>query len=157
MSLHTSLKKWLIELGENYTYNKKRYYQRCYSGDSEPIDVRKGKRHIEYQPDVIFERNGRLSVIELAFEEDWRAIAGEICLCSLSGRVDSLLIIRFQGINPDPDYIKVKRLVSILNEIYWQSGVVKHGVGSIFLPEGVTLQKGKTIILGQLKRLDWID
>ena len=74
--VHDELKQWLLELGEKYGYD-------VYSGDSEPIDIRIKKKHIEYKPDVVWVWKGGLYIIEIAFSEDWRAIVGEFLLVSM--------------------------------------------------------------------------
>ena len=82
-SLHNSLKQWLVELGKRIKdANGKPKYE-AYSGDSRPIDVRYGKKHVEYLADVVWNRRGRLYIIELAFSENWRCIVGEIALASM--------------------------------------------------------------------------
>lgn len=82
-SLHNSLKQWLVELGKQAKDARGNPKYEAYSGDSKPIDVRYGKKHVEYNPDVVFNRRGRLYIIELAFSENWRSIVGEIALASM--------------------------------------------------------------------------
>lgn len=137
MEFHDSLKSWLISKGQaRTTESGKRYYSRCYSGDSQPLDVRVGKRRFEFQPDVIFDKNGVLDVIELAFEEDWRAIVGEATMCSMVGRVEALMTIRYKE-NDTADE-KVGRAISLLSEKYTEDGTIRNGVGVIFFPKGLS-------------------
>jgi hypothetical protein len=82
-SLHDSLKQWLVELGKQTKDANGNPRYEAYSGDSQPIDVRYGKKHVEYNPDVVWNRRGRLYIIELAFSENWRSIVGEIALASV--------------------------------------------------------------------------
>jgi hypothetical protein len=78
------LKQWLVELGkQSKDANGNPRYEASYSGDSEPIDIRYGKKHVEYIPDVVWNRKGRLHIIELAFSENWRSIVGEIASASM--------------------------------------------------------------------------
>lgn len=78
MASHTAVKKALMELGES----TERY--KAKSGDSEPLDVRLGKRHITYRQDVYWlTPQGRIMVFEIPLTEDERAIVGELCLASL--------------------------------------------------------------------------
>ncbi len=68
---HTTLKKYLVNLGKNVKDSKgEPYYDVCCSGDSEPLDIRVKKKHLEYFPDVIWKRKGKYYLIELAFTED---------------------------------------------------------------------------------------
>lgn len=84
MSFHDELKKLLVESGANATSsNGKPYFSRSYSGDSEPIDVRRGRKSVEYAPDVIWERVGKKFIIEIALNENWRSIVGEFALASV--------------------------------------------------------------------------
>ena len=92
--VHDELKQWLLDLG------KKSGYDHTYSGDSEPIDIRIKKKHVEYNPDVVWNHKGNLYIIEIAFSEDWRAIAGEFLLVSMIRNCKGFLIIT-EG---DPDF-----------------------------------------------------
>jgi hypothetical protein len=85
-SVHEKLKQWLLELGRKKGYE-------TYSGDSEPVDIRIKKKHIEYKPDVIWHWKGGLYIAEIAFSEDWRAIAGEFLLISMVKSCKGFLII----------------------------------------------------------------
>jgi hypothetical protein len=68
MRVHDALKYWLIALGENTTDARgKQYYEDVYSGDSKPVDVREGMSHLEWRPDVVLVRRGRMTIIEIAF------------------------------------------------------------------------------------------
>jgi hypothetical protein len=85
-TVHTELKQWLLELGEKSGYE-------AYSGDSEPIDIRIKKKHIEYFPDVIWNWKGGLYITEIAFSEDWRAIVGEFFLASMIKNIKGFFMI----------------------------------------------------------------
>lgn len=82
-SLHDSLKQWLVELGGQVKDARRNPRYEAYSGDSQPIDIRYGKKHVEYNPDVVWNHKGQLHIIELAFSENWRSIVGEIALASM--------------------------------------------------------------------------
>lgn len=92
-TVHEKLKHWLIELGDENGYE-------AYSGDSEPVDVRVKRKHIEYRPDVVWNYKGRLYIIELAFSEDWRAIVGEFLLVSLIKNCREFFMVTIG----DPDF-----------------------------------------------------
>lgn len=92
-TVHEKLKHWLIELGDENGYE-------AYSGDSEPIDVRVERKHVEYRPDVVWNYKGRLYIIELAFSEDWRAIVGEFLLVSLIKNCREFFMVTIG----DPDF-----------------------------------------------------
>jgi len=114
---HNTLKEYLLELGRNVKDSKGKPYYRVYSGDSEPIDIRRGKKHIEYAPDVIWERKGRPLIIEIALNEDWRSIVGELTLASLAKGCYAILVITT---NWDEEYLD--SLMSIIGDklgIYW--------------------------------------
>jgi len=78
MTSHTTVKDILFEIAESTKYWKAK------SGDSQPLDIRKGKRHIEYNPDVYWmSPQGKIFIFEVAYTEDQRAIVGELTLSSL--------------------------------------------------------------------------
>jgi len=91
-NLHDSLQQWLVELGEQAKDAKGNQRYEAYSGDSQPVDIRFGKKHIEYNPDVVWNRKGKLYIIELAFSENWRSIVGEIALASMIKHCKMFLI-----------------------------------------------------------------
>jgi len=81
MSFHNDLRDLLVEYGEKALDKKKRpYFSRSYSGDSEPLDVRRGQKSIEWNPDVIWIRTGKKFIIEIALSENWRSVVGEFAL-----------------------------------------------------------------------------
>lgn len=91
-SLHDSLKQWLVDLGNQIKDSRGNPKYEAYSGDSQPIDIRYGKKHIEYSPDVVWNRKGQQYFIELAFSENWRSVVGEIALASMVKNCKLLLI-----------------------------------------------------------------
>jgi hypothetical protein len=91
-NLHNSLKQWLVELGKQAKDSKGNVKYEAYSGDSQALDIRYGKKHVEYNPDVVWNRKGRLHIIELAFSENWRSIVGEIALASMVKNSKLLLV-----------------------------------------------------------------
>jgi hypothetical protein len=80
--VHTRLKRWLLKLGKDVEDSHGNPYYKVYSGDTQPIDIRFRMKRIEYRPDVVWSRRGRLRIIEIALTEDWRAIVGEFTLAS---------------------------------------------------------------------------
>ena len=99
---HVVLKEYLLELGKKVKDGRGQPYYEVYSGDSEPIDIRFRRRHIEYPPDVVWERRGKPFIIEIALSEDWRSIVGEIALAYLAKKCTGILIITTGW---DEDYI----------------------------------------------------
>ena len=91
-NLHDSLKEWLVELGKQAKDKRGNPRYESYSGDSQPVDIRSGTKHVEYQPDVVWNRKGKLYIIELAFSENWRSIVGEIALASMIKHCKILII-----------------------------------------------------------------
>lgn len=95
MSFHDNLKWHLVKIGkEAVDSSGNPYFSRSYSGDSEPLDVRRGMNSIEWLPDVIWDRRGKKFVIEIALNEDWRQIIGEFTLASIYNCWGILFIIR---------------------------------------------------------------
>jgi len=92
-NFHAVLKQYLLELGEKVKDAKGEPYYEVYSGDSEPIDIRVKRKHITYAPDVVWERRGKPFLIEIALNEDWRSIVGEIALAHLTKKCTGILII----------------------------------------------------------------
>jgi hypothetical protein len=116
-SPHEELKQWLLDLGKNVKDAKGKPYYKVYSGDSQPLDIRVRKRHITYQPDVVWERNGKLYLIELAFNEDWRAIVGELTAASALKNLGGAFIITYGW---SDDYISdLMSLFGEMLDIWW--------------------------------------
>lgn len=90
---HVVLKEYLLELGKQVKDARGQPYYKVYSGDSEPIDIRFRRKHIEYAPDIVWERRGKPFIIEIALNEDWRSIVGEITLANLTKKCTGILII----------------------------------------------------------------
>lgn len=118
--LHESIKFWLMELGASQKDKHKKYY-RCYSGDGEPVIAQLKRRQIAYHPDVVWEHPGQSVVFELAFTEDWRAIAGEVLLAALSRKAAKVFIITNYE---DP---AVSSMVSILYDWTKEQDLLKWG------------------------------
>jgi len=110
-SIHEILKAYLLDLGKEVKDSRSKPYYEAYSGDSQPIDIRSGRRHIEYSPDVIWERRGKLFIIEIALNEEWRSIVGELTLAHLTKNSNGFLVITA---NWDSDYLGY--LVSLVSE-----------------------------------------
>ncbi len=87
VNAHSIFKEYLIEVGKSVKDARGNPYYEVYSGDSEPLDIRHKKKHFEYQPDVVWKRKGKLYLIEIAFNEDWRSIVGELTLVYLTKRL----------------------------------------------------------------------
>jgi hypothetical protein len=92
--------------------SKGQSYYEVYSGDSQPIHIVQGKRHIENKPDVVWEYKGKPSLtIEIALTEEWRTTVGEITLAYLTKGCEEILLITA---NWDETYIK--NLVSLIGD-----------------------------------------
>lgn len=89
--LHEKLKKMLIDIGSKAGY-------KSFSGDSECLDIRLKRKHIEYKPDVIWKSKTSCHVFEIAFTEDWRAIVGEYILAWLAG-CSTFILFRLEEID----------------------------------------------------------
>jgi len=68
---------------------------------------------------------GQCVVFELAFTEDWRAIAGEVLLAALSRKVSKVFIVTNYK-SP-----AVSSVVSILNEWMYEEGLLQWGCDHI--------------------------
>jgi hypothetical protein len=129
MANHTSVKEVLMELGDETEYYTVK------SGDSEPLDIRLGKRHITYRPDVYFiTSQGKILIFEIAFTEDERAIVGEDCLASLVPNA-----VKFFILFDNEDWAEyVKPFVTIVDEqIRDEKGKcrLRYKAGVISIPE----------------------
>ena len=125
-----------------------RPHYKSYSGDQQPFDIRIRKNRIDFQPDVIWERGGETCVFELAFEEDWRAIVGEITLAGLSGKIDKIFIIT------DYEDLKISRVVKMLDNEYKKLKWLKHGADHIVVAGNIT--DAKRAIKKVLVKKEWI-
>lgn len=146
--VHSALKEYLLELGTNVKDSKRKPYYRVYSGDSEPIDIRFGKKHYEYLPDVVWERKGRPLIIEIALSEDWRSVVGEITLASLTkGCVGILVITTYVWKEED-----LKNLMSIIGgklDVMWYYVILNK-------KQSANVEEAKTTVRRFLKDWDMI-
>ena len=100
MSFHNQLRDILVDKGKNaFDAKGNPYFKRSYSGDSEPIDIRRGFSSTEWNPDVIWVRKSKKFIIEIALSENWRSIVGEFTLAKLLDAWGILFITDF-----DEDY-----------------------------------------------------
>jgi len=110
MSIHNNLRDLLVEMGSKGIDSKgERYFSRSYTGDSEPLDIRRGKKSTEWNPDIIWIRNGKTFITEIALSENWRSIVGEFTLAKISDAWGILFISDF-------DYEYLSDLLSILGQ-----------------------------------------
>jgi len=110
MSFHNDLRDILIEFGEKaLDKNNKTYFSRSYSGDSEPLDLRRGRKSTEWNPDIIWIRKGKTFITEIALSENWRSIVGEFTLAKILDAWGILFISDF-------DYEYLTDLLSILGK-----------------------------------------
>jgi hypothetical protein len=95
-SLHDELKQWLIELGKTVKDKRENpYYSETWTGDSKSVDLRVGRKHDTDRPDVIWKSKGDKCIFQIAFQESWREIAGEICLASMVEDCSKVFIITY--------------------------------------------------------------
>lgn len=140
-TVHNELKQWLLDLG------LKSGYKESYSGDSEPIDIRVGEKHVEYHPDVVWNWKGGLYIIELAFSDNWRAIAGELLLASIVKNCKWFYTITVG----DPDFTGAlfKIIGTKVDFNRWSSYTFEDS-------DLKDVEKMKREIKGHLKELGWI-
>jgi len=159
---HDEIKQWLIDLGKSVKDKKGNpYYSEVWSGDSKSLDIRIRKKHAEYNPDVIWKHRGEKCIFEIAFTEDWRAIAGEICLASMVEDCTKIFIITYVP----------GSLVSGSEDIYesrWGNFIsmvgekvdLRYGADAIFIPfdlyDGNKIDEIKMLILTRLKDRNWV-
>jgi len=95
--LHSRLKDWLIALGKANGYGA---WTPDTGSDVEFSKIRNVK--IDYRPDVVWkhQRTGKKVILELAFEEDYRQIVGEVFLASQLESFAKIYIIRPTGDEP---------------------------------------------------------
>ena len=144
--LHDKLKSWLIKLGGKNRYNSK-------SGDNQPIDIRLKTGHTEYAPDVIWAWDGKKLIIELAFNEDWRSVVGEACLCSMME--DCKKIIIFASVQDAKEEEFYTKLSTLLDNKY-RGRELRYGVYIVPVDLELIRQKKinkiKKIIFDNLKK-----
>lgn len=69
--LYEPLKNWIIEKGKaKVDGNGNPYYSDVYTADSQPLNLRRGKKHFTYQLDVVLVRKGRIRVLEITQTEN---------------------------------------------------------------------------------------
>jgi hypothetical protein len=101
----------LVEYGKNAVDSKgKKYFDRSYSGDSEPIDVRRKQRVIEWPIDIVWIRKGSPFLIEIALSENWRSLVGEFALAKVVNPLGFCYITDFE-------YDFMNDLTAILEEV----------------------------------------
>ena len=157
MSLHEELKKWLIDLGKNVKYKRGKPYYSAWSGDSKPLDIRIGKKHDTYQPDVVWKHRNEICVFEIAFTEAWREIAGEICLASMVEDCVKIFIITYLPEGDASIYEhRWKEFVSMVGE----KVRLKYGAEVVFIPYNLYAENKiddiKQLVLARLKERNWV-
>lgn len=140
-TVHDELKQWLLDLGT------KSGYIESYSGDSEPIDIRVGRKSVEYHPDVVWNWNGGFYIIELAFSDDWRAIAGELLLSSIVKNCKWFYMITVG----EPDFTG-----ALFNIIGKKVNFNKWSSYTFEYSDLEDVEKMKREIKGHLKEMQWI-
>ncbi len=92
--IHDILKYWIMERAEEkHDARGNKYYDRIYSGDTEPVDIRVRMKHFDYRPDVVLVRKGMKNIIEIALSEDWRAVVGELALVKACRASNAVFIV----------------------------------------------------------------
>lgn len=146
-SVHEILKRYLLDLGREVKDSRGKPYYEVYSGDSEPIDIRLRRRHIEYLPDVVWERRGKPLIIEIALTEEWRSIVGELTLAHLTKNCTGILIITA---NWDSDYLS--NLVSLVGD---KLGITWYWM-NLEQEDLDDIERAKKTIRSSLKKWEWI-
>lgn len=145
--LHGILKEYIMELGQKVKNSKGQPYYRVYSGDSEPIFIAYGKKYLKYPPDVVYERKGRYSIIEIAFSEDWRSVVGEITLASFVKGLDCLLILTKEWEDED-----IRNISLVADKL----GVKWCRIKNLDKKETENIETAKSIVRDILKKLELI-
>jgi hypothetical protein len=145
---HQNVVDVLVEIGEESgKYD-------AFLGDSRPIDLRFKKTHVEYRPDVYWsnKRTKKRTVFEVPFQEDWRAIVGEMTMALLDYQHHCAVCI----CPHDEYYEKPKNAVVILQNvlIYGEDENRGNWVVFIFVDERLTNDKKalKRFLKSELKR-----
>jgi hypothetical protein len=146
-SPHDELKRWLLELGKKVTDAKGKPYYEVYSGDSQLVHIGLGKKHVPYQPDVVWDRNGKLWLIEIAFNEDWRSIVGELALTSAVKNPSGIFIITYGW---DEDFIP--NLLPLFGDKF----NIEWAYESFSDEEYSDLETMKKLIKKDLEKWEWI-
>lgn len=148
-SLHEPLKNWLIEMGKTKKDGKDNsYYSEVYSGDSQPLDIRRGKKHFTYQPDVIYVRKGRTRILEIAQTENWRAWVGELALAKGVQGFWGICLILFEE---DEEFVgNVFHVMEKVLDLDWWGYVVLED------EETIDFEKAKKRLTKELKDWDWL-
>jgi len=153
MDIHEELKNWLVDIGNKSGYLK------SHSGDSKPLPIQYGKWHDSHQFDVVWKYRGGICTFEIAFNEVPRMWAEEICLASMIEDCTQIFIIApsIKGVDASKNYeYRWGNYVSMIGK---KVGL-KYGAELIFIPyeawEMGKIEEMKKIILGRLKKLEWI-
>ena len=146
--IHDSLKYWIIEQATQKKDSKgKSYYDRVYSGDTEPVDIRIRMKHFDYRPDVVLVRRDRKSIIEIALSEEWRAVVGELALLKAYRAASAIFIVYGWKDDTLEDIFSV--MGEVLNfENWYYINLDEEDIGS--------LEKVKKVIGDALVEWDWI-
>lgn len=113
---HDAIKDFLLDLGKEAEYDK------VYSGDERPLDVRVRKKRTEFQPDVVWEDRGKRVILEVAFQDDPKQIVGEVALAAWAGNCDKIFIITWGY--PPKELKKLKDRLAIC----WEHLEVRYGI-----------------------------
>ena len=157
--LHEQLKNWLIALGSSIKDKRGAdYYSKVWTGDSEALIIPLGGNYsYSYSPDVIWKRRDQKCIFETAFTEDWRAVAGEICLASMVDDCVRVFIIDSFSEKERSSYENIwKNYVSMVGK---KTGL-KYGAELISFPselyENGKIVEIKKLIQERLKDRSWV-
>jgi hypothetical protein len=161
-SLHDELKQWLIDLGKSVKDKRGNpYYSETWSGDSKSVDLRVGRKHDTDRPDVIWKYKGEKGIFQIAFQETWREIAGEICLASMVEDCSKIFIITYvpRDVPPEAEPLYKNRWTNFVSMVGEKVGL-KYGATLIFISynqyEHKEIEAVKSLILARLKDDDWV-
>ena len=148
-SLHEPLKNWIIELAKSKVDgNGKSYYDNVYTADSQPLDIRRGKKHFTYQPDVVLDRKGRTRVLEIAQTEKWRSWVGELALAKSVSGFWGICLILFEE---DDEFVgSIFHVMEKVLDLDWWGYLILEG------KETNDLKAAQKKISSSLKEWDWL-
>jgi len=147
--IHELLKTFLIDLGKSVKDSRNNpYYDNVYSGDSEPVDIRLGKRHLEDKPDVGWERRGKPFLIEITMTQEWRTIVGQITLASMVKNIGGIFILTSGWTT---DYIN-----TVVSLICGKLGVTQWFMLNLSKEDMEDIDKAKKTIISYLRKYNWV-
>lgn len=118
MTVHDTLRDWLVTLGTEKGLDA---WTPDVRNNVEFSKIRNAK--IDYRPDVVWKnrRTGKKIIFELAFQEDYRTVIGEVLIASQVESFTKIYIIR-----PTTDENYWKNIESFLRLAFKEDGILKN-------------------------------